>query len=714
MATVKYIFTVSNGQLLVKLNNVALEFEGDNYQTYKSPTLVLFKNNIKLSDFGIFINSFKIENFDTINGVVPADIEDAFALLLALLPSAGGGGGSGDASASNQVLQTAKLTSIDTKLDQLHTDMIAPIPIGTNSIGQVTANAGTNLNTSALSLEATQLLIKAKTDNLDVAQSTRASESTLSTINTKLPTLVNNTQPTSLSGINFAFSTVNSSVAQLASLATFTGTIEDTKNQPSISLLMVSDQNMVITVLQYIDLAGTKLVSSTPFTVYAGNQLAKSFPINGNYVKVTARNIGASTTTTFQLDTAYGIIDTSDGSSNIPVSQAQQFASGNITTQNLVANGVATANSAVEVLLNGASNLSIQTTGTYTGALSLQVTNDNVRWETVTGALIYNSITGLYSATITSASIGIFSFKTGAFYKARVTGLSAMTGTCTVTLRANNSSSISTLDSAIPVGTNSIGNIGTVATVTTLSNGQTAHSSAVTGSPLRIAGKVVPTIIATQDTTLVAGDASDVGITTSLQQIVKNNATSELDFNFIFSSIVTTVTPQTVVQASGTALIRNYIKSLRVSTDTLGVAGNIWLLDGALAVSSIAITTGLVTTSVAHDLKIGDAVVFTALASGTGVTTNTLYYVTAVGSTTTFNFALTVGGANVVPSVAYTGTTVYRMLDQIRVQTASMTSTMFLYDEPLKTNPNMAVNLLIPTTLVSGSIYITVNGYRGF
>jgi hypothetical protein len=39
--------------------------------------------------------------------------------------------------------------------------------------GTVTANAGTNLNTSALSLEATQLLVKAKTDNLDVLLSTR-------------------------------------------------------------------------------------------------------------------------------------------------------------------------------------------------------------------------------------------------------------------------------------------------------------------------------------------------------------------------------------------------------------------------------------------------------------------------------------------------------------------------------------------------------------
>lgn len=39
--------------------------------------------------------------------------------------------------------------------------------------GAVTANAGTNLNTSALNLEATQALVRAKTDNLDVALSTR-------------------------------------------------------------------------------------------------------------------------------------------------------------------------------------------------------------------------------------------------------------------------------------------------------------------------------------------------------------------------------------------------------------------------------------------------------------------------------------------------------------------------------------------------------------
>lgn len=53
-----------------------------------------------------------------------------------------------------------------------------PVPISgsvnsTISSGTVTANAGTNLNTSLLNLETTQVLIRANTNNLDVALSTR-------------------------------------------------------------------------------------------------------------------------------------------------------------------------------------------------------------------------------------------------------------------------------------------------------------------------------------------------------------------------------------------------------------------------------------------------------------------------------------------------------------------------------------------------------------
>ena len=254
-----------------------------------------------------------------------------------------------------------------------------------------------------------------------------------------------------------------------------------------------------------------------------------------------------------------------------------------------------------------------------------------------------------------------------------------------------------------------------VGTLTTLAGGQTAHSSASTGSPLRIGGRVVPTTIAAQDATLLAGDASDAGISTGQQLIIKESSTAELDYNFNFSTVASTVTVQPFVPASGTASVRNYIRQLAISTDALGTGGVAWILDGALTVSSIAITTGLCTTSTNHDLKIGDSVVFTALAGGTGVSTNTVYYVTSVGSATTFNFALTIGGANVVPSVAYTGTTVYRILYQQHFRATGVPQTTIItFPNPLRGIANMITNFLIPTTMTSGTIYITSTGYRGF
>ena len=260
-----------------------------------------------------------------------------------------------------------------------------------------------------------------------------------------------------------------------------------------------------------------------------------------------------------------------------------------------------------------------------------------------------------------------------------------------------------------------VGTLPTLGTLTTLANGQTAHSSASTGSPLRIGGRVVPTTIAAQDATLLAGDASDAGISTGQQLIIKESSTAELDFNFNFSTVASTVTVQPFVPASGTASVRNYIRQLAISTDALGTGGVAWILDGALTVSSIAITTGLCTTSTNHDLKIGDSVVFTALAAGTGVSTNTVYYVTSVGSATTFNFALTIGGANVVPSVAYTGTTVYRILYQQHFRASGVPQTTIItFPNPLRGIANMITNFLIPTTMTSGTIYITSTGYRGF
>lgn len=165
MATSKYIFTVSNGQLLVELNNVSLDFDGDESKTYESPTLDLFKDTIRLLDFGIFVKSFKIENIETINLVVPKDIKDAFDLLLALLPN-------GDSSAN------ASLDSIDAKIPPLMSGK-SPVDIGTNGkVSLVGKQSDFSPKTSPKDDSVTQELTFDPDNNLKTRSSTLTDEGT--------------------------------------------------------------------------------------------------------------------------------------------------------------------------------------------------------------------------------------------------------------------------------------------------------------------------------------------------------------------------------------------------------------------------------------------------------------------------------------------------------------------------------------------------------
>lgn len=170
--------------------------------------------------------------------------------------------------------------------------------------------------------------------------------------------------------------------------------------------------------------------------------------------KVTVSAAGALLVSSPGIPTSLG---TQAAAASQPVTLAVETASGAITTQNLVPAGVATAGSAVEITLNGCMTVAVQTTGTYTGPLSLQVTADNTNWITVGGTPFENLSTGTFLATITSALQSVFQVGVGGFLKARITGLAAMTGTATVTLRAVANPTVISLGSAIPAGAAIIG-----------------------------------------------------------------------------------------------------------------------------------------------------------------------------------------------------------------------------------------------------------------
>ena len=121
-----------------------------------------------------------------------------------------------------------------------------------------------------------------------------------------------------LGATNYAASTVNSSTTQLAAGATFTGTIENTFNQQSYSILVNSDQTGILTINQYIDAAGLFKVSSLSYAISPTAEFCRSGVLNGNYVNMVFQNTGASTTTTFNLNTAYGTIPAATQLNNAP------------------------------------------------------------------------------------------------------------------------------------------------------------------------------------------------------------------------------------------------------------------------------------------------------------------------------------------------------------------------------------------------------------
>jgi hypothetical protein len=159
----------------------------------------------------------------------------------------------------------------------------------------------------------------------------------------------------------------------------------------------------------------------------------------------------------------------------VDVSRVQDVSAGptNITTQNLNPNsGAATANSTVALSLNGASSVSIQVTGTYTGALTPQVTVDGSNWIALGSTSLLNVNAGTYSATIASATTGIFQADVAGFAQFRISALAAVTGTATVTIRASLGVGLIGIDSPLPAGTNVIG---------ALSSNQTVNVAQING-----------------------------------------------------------------------------------------------------------------------------------------------------------------------------------------------------------------------------------------
>ena len=253
---------------------------------------------------------------------------------------------------------------------------------------------------------------------------------------------------------------------------------------------------------------------------------------------------------TAQLPAALG---GTTSAASLAVALSSDTASGSITTQNLVPAGAATAGSAVEIVLNGASSLAPQVTGTYTGALSLQVSVDGTNWITVGGTPLINVNTGGYLASVTSALQSIFQADCGGFTKARITALAAVTGTAVVTIRASANPSMLALDAALPTGANTIGNV-------TLTSGAvtTPTSSTTTSATLSSAATTNATLVKNSAANLYSVTASNVGAAAAFLKV----------FNLAVAPTVGTSVPFLTIPiaASGIANIQFGAQGFRMAT----------------------------------------------------------------------------------------------------------------------------------------------------
>lgn len=110
--------------------------------------------------------------------------------------------------------------------------------------------------------------------------------------------------------LNYPNSTGNNTTTQLAPGASFTGAIETVLSLQAAQVQVVCDQPYTVTINQYIDAAGLKLVSTDVLSRSGGVPMNENVTLPGNYFNLVLKNVGTAATTNLTLATTFGIMAT--------------------------------------------------------------------------------------------------------------------------------------------------------------------------------------------------------------------------------------------------------------------------------------------------------------------------------------------------------------------------------------------------------------------
>lgn len=241
----------------------------------------------------------------------------------------------------------------------------------------------------------------------------------------------------------------------------------------------------------------------------------------------------------------------------------------------------------------------IASAGISAGAITFEQSMDNSTWYPIlvyelTSAATLTSNTQFTAAiTIAASTNRVFSGHVSARYvRCRISTPFAggtvsarvkMSWQAVIGLGINNLSTVVTQSTASAL--NATVAQATAANLNAQIVGNVAHSSASSGNPVRIAGRVNTAV----DTTLVAGDVSDLFISSSGQLVIKPFATADLDWQFFGTLITNTATPAAAARAAG---IRNYVSAVTVQ-NTNATPTTFIILDGATTIFTISLPASM-------------------------------------------------------------------------------------------------------------------------
>jgi hypothetical protein len=232
--------------------------------------------------------------------------------------------------------------------------------------------------------------------------------------------------------------------------------------------------------------------------------------------------------------------------------------------------------------------------------------------------------------------------------------------------------------------------------------GPAAHDAAVSGNPLRQAGRA----LSSNYTTVATGDTADFITTLQGVQVIRPWQIPELEFGSGDSITNSTTAVQIRVAA---AALQNYITSFQIATDTLGAAGDLQIRSTPVVSTTATIASNTLVMSATYGWKVGDKVYVTA-STVTGLSAGSYYYLLTV-SAANLTFSATRGGGTLVISGTGVNATLSKVLYKTRLQTTSLPLTSIQLRDPVAGGINLAIEACTPTALTSGEVTLNWQGF---